>query len=207
MSIKSLLNKGDVNEGYLEKVADALLAAPRGMWLGKSVKVINNQVEHNTSSQNFHNKIWNNFGQLRGNMKPLFGLFIAIFYSLSSIVLAVPLLVGLTLKKIAVSTDAKAKQFQEVVDKRLNLDKQLKVQNQLNQNKSRIDDRIQYLEKNLSSLPKDNPLIAGKIRSGKLHLEWLKKTQNNHIRLLNEVDTKVTTLQQNYQKAKDNYLS
>ncbi|QLH36226.1 MAG: hypothetical protein HWD61_08880 [Parachlamydiaceae bacterium] len=62
MSIKSLLNKGDINCSTLEKVADTILSGPRGMWLGRNVTVTQNSTGKldaiDLKSFSFHDKIW-----------------------------------------------------------------------------------------------------------------------------------------------------
>lgn len=198
MSITDLLHEGIAHQTPLEKFADKILYAPRKMW-GKSVKIQlkNNSALHSVpAKESFHQKLW---GSLKDEKKSdgqviALGAVYSIFYLLSSTALALPLSLGLSLKKIALQTNRKAYCYNKIVQAHLQLERQREKKNQLEMEREQTDQKIKNMETFLETPDPDlTPKVAASWQLEKL-------TQKNQLekaeKKIAATDQKIAKFQQ-----------
>ncbi|MBA3817233.1 MAG: hypothetical protein H0X29_12105 [Parachlamydiaceae bacterium] len=125
MNIQALMNKGDPNNSFLEKVADAVNILPRAMWCSKRLTVINSKdstdglnlqfEKNNTITNRFWGKNGLGFIGLGSAFGGLAMLVTGVTYAVLSVIAAPCLGIGLALKKIALLKNERAQSYSHIV--------------------------------------------------------------------------------------------
>lgn len=196
MSIVSLLNEG-LSKTFLEKAADKILYAPRKMW-AKQV-----QVSYNPQSSKFskiekgdslHHRLWSSLSDEKKSDAQVFalGTVYGVFYALSSTVLALPLALGLSLKKIALKQDKKSLYYNKMVQNLLKLESYSEKRSALIQSKEETDLKIRNLETFLA-MPVA-ALSSRIVQSWQLELMSQKSEKDKITYKLDQVATKIQSI-------------
>lgn len=180
MSIQGLLNRNGVSKAL--RVEDACLRLNRKMWLNRKVELSKSE---NTYTLTVHDPMNVSKHWLRGTnewmtagdvLEPVSGIVSLIGYIFTSVLLTIPLTVGLIAKKISIYRDPKAKAYQNVIEKALAF--------------SRYTDEISEVTKKNKSLIKDLSCskeeinkINDALNDSKLSNESKKTLQNQKKRL------------------------
>lgn len=125
MSIQALLNKGQVEGGAFEKVADGILALPRALWQGKTVTVIKDAktgVIKDFEAKNANNLTSKLFVSFRNWGTLLISIFVAMGYGVLCVAASPLLAAGLLVKKISLANDDKARNYSTIVEKKLHIE-------------------------------------------------------------------------------------
>ena len=172
MTIRSLLNSGRSDETTLEKVADAILAYPRAMWLGKSVHVVRESGDFTIDTDQKQRSLCGQYGKFMNGSEGagILGMLGSPLLLVANILATPFLCVGLLLKKIAVIRDPEAKKVNEKVEQYQQREKlvapQLKELRVFQKVKSKAEKEISTLSK----LP-DEPSLRQRRRDIEVEIE------------------------------------
>lgn len=136
MGIQILLNKGGANRCLLEKAGDLFNAPARYLWLHEKISVQkstdSNHAVLNKEIRKLPTPLCKDAdGQLILEPPTVYHAVVGIIYLAVSIVVSIPLGIGLLLKKIAIKTDQKSKAYNLAVQKFYELEKSISEKNQI----------------------------------------------------------------------------
>lgn len=211
MSLNGLVNSGRPNCGVIEKMADAVLAFPKGIWFGKKVTIEksgNQYVAKHEKHQNFTSGVGKAMVGVSGiyPLSCVFQLMIGVVYA-GACVAASPFLgLGLALKKLALKTDKAANIYKTLVEDELQKEQLNSKIDSLKQMKTHVDAKIQELQPLQETVAKQPEL--GKYLKVKpaIDIIWYKKKSEEIPKRIAEFEIKLKKVDSHYEKSLKNMI-
>jgi len=152
-----ILHPGDPHsKGIVEKIADVFLYAPRAMWLGRSFEIIkagstNRFTE--TSQTSLHTSFCKFIQGGGGGLGPaLVNLAAFLIYGFATLMLSVPLAIGVPLKKYAFHLDKKSSAYHSFIQNVMYARSKEKELSELNIKKDLIKRKLDETESEITPL-------------------------------------------------------
>lgn len=185
MSAISLLSKGPVDCGKLEKFADGCNAMARSFWQGHNVKLLKEGKDYSVQTEGGQT-VTSRFVKAADStlnlypIGPIVGMIIMLAYALICVPVALTMGVGLIAKKIALATDEDSNRYQSFAKKYFALARQ---EGQLKQLSSKLKSKNEALEQSKKEINdlETIKVVGSEENAFKTILETIKETKKEEL--------------------------